>query len=181
MEINVPGLNWDKSCLEEFKKRPNWTYVELNCASGLEQASREAGAGKYPDSNKAYVHDIRAILDIGLAKGPYDMIFVDPGVFVRADFINLLLVAESADIIATHDTDVLTQCYGWNKIQIPNTYEKINLNLGGLGVWFFIKKTKTQLINKLTTYASLKDVTLVAMEFRTEGDHVERSAAAHVS
>ena len=166
---------WDKNCVNEYKKRPNWTYDEHQCGEEVIKASESAGRGKYPESNSKYVGELEAIAAKTLAYGPLDMIFVDPCVYLRGEMVNAMF--GKADIIAAHDTDD-KDIHGFEKVVVPEDYEKIDLELGGNGVLFWIKKTKAELIKCLKSFVSLKNVTMVALDFRIEGDHVERAAKA---
>ena len=166
---------WDKNCINEYRKWPNWTYDEHRCGDEVIKASESAGGGKYPENNSGYVGELEAIAAKALSYGPLDMIFVDPCVYLRGEMVNVLF--GKADIIAAHDTDDKV-IHGFEKVVVPDDYERIDLELGGNGVLLWIKKTRVELINCLKSFIRLKNVTMVALDFRTEGDHVERAAKA---
>ena len=149
MELTMPGYPWpwDNSCIERFKKRGNWTFIDRECGKGLVKADEECVHGQYPADNSPYIGEIDTLVAEALKKGPFDMIFVDPAAHARADFINQLF--GKTDIIATHDTAVSAEFYGWDKIREPENYEKISPNLGGHGVIFWINKSKPDLIRFL--------------------------------
>jgi hypothetical protein len=67
----------------------------------------------------------------------YDFIFVDPGIHLRAEIVNLCFETQ-AKYIATHDTSMDHTCYGWAFIQPPPNYQRIQTHYG-MGTTLFIK------------------------------------------
>jgi hypothetical protein len=80
---------------------------------------------------------LQLILDKALSYGPFDLAFVDYGIHLRADMVNMLF--NKINIIAAHDTNVSPDIYGGNRIVIPLNYTKIVFNEEYLGTTFWIK------------------------------------------
>lgn len=85
-----------------------------------------------------------------------DVAFVNPGVFIRGDMVNLLLAAKIPVIVA-HDTlnDVGANAdsgiYAWFKIKTTPDYEKIFIPFEG-GTTFWIHKKYSKIIKSMKKY-----------------------------
>ncbi len=142
---------WHQQCINLYKDYPNWDSQLYYCSDLLSQADEISNSRCDPEQFiPDYLLEIKAICDQFITK-TYDVIFVDPGVVVRADIVNELF--GRTDIIVAHDywepkPNTYEGPYGWNKINTPSNYEKIFFPSGS-GTVFWINKDRVELINAL--------------------------------
>lgn len=103
-------------------------------------------------TDPAYLTVISKFYDRVFKHRYFDLVFVDPGMHLRGDFVNGLF--GRADIIAAHDTNALSGAYGWYKIRAPDDYEQIVVPHGS-GVTFWVRKNRARAIQHLQN--ALKD------------------------
>lgn len=88
-----------------------------------------------------------------------DVAFVDPAISLRGDLVNILL-DNKIPVVVAHDTSndqetMSDEClYGWNKVKVPQDYEKIYVSLGE-GTTFWISKSLPNLIESMQKYRDL--------------------------
>lgn len=87
---------------------------------------------------------------------PIDAAFVHSGVYIRGDFVKLLL-AHKIPVIVAHGTsldngtDEDKNLYGWNKVTTPSNYVKIYLPFGQ-GTTFWISQSLPEVIASIQEY-----------------------------
>lgn len=154
---NIKAINtrWHEQCVELFGFfYPRWNSELYYCSSAFSFADEISNSGHDPELlDPSYLTEIKVLCDTYLQK-KYDVIFVDPGTFLRADLINELF--DRSDIIAAHDYREPAEhtyggVYGWGKVRAPENYEKIYFS-EGCGTVFWVNKEKKDLIQALKTY-----------------------------
>tara|TARA_R110001592_G_scaffold6540_1_gene35134 strand:+ start:3249 stop:3896 length:648 start_codon:yes stop_codon:yes gene_type:complete len=142
--LKISTDEWVNYSINEFKKYDNWNAVKYEVQSSILDAEYDVTGkgnkgvirGNSP-SSMDYIQELTNLINT-LNISEYDMAFVDPGIHLRGDIVNLLF--DKVNIITAHDFNI-QPIYGYNRINIPPTYEGYsgNHSMEGLGV--FIKKT----------------------------------------
>lgn len=126
-------------------KFSNWQLEMYVLNEKVNRANNIALEGKDPRlSDNQYLAEIRKFFNKICTDKLFDIIFIDPGIHIRADFVNEAF--NRSDIIVVHDTNFNNLVYGWNRIKVPSNYTKIHFNYGsGTSIW--IKNDRQPLIN----------------------------------
>ena len=130
---------WLYKCASMYKNEivnRNWMQLSFTCSEELIKIDQMCQKGIQSEFS-SYSGELQLILDRALSYGPFDLAFVDYGIHLRADMVNMLF--NKINIIAAHDTNVSPNIYGWNRIVIPLNYTKIVFNEEYLGTTFWIK------------------------------------------
>jgi len=132
-------MDWYNTCKEKYKGYKNWKQILYRCDDLLIKLDQNAQKKKY-EKIENYAHYLEEILNLGISSSDgYDLAFVDYGIHLRADMVNLLF--NKVDIIAAHDTNVGKELYGWDRISVPMNYTEIDFNPGEyLGTKFWIRQ-----------------------------------------
>jgi hypothetical protein len=150
VEILVPGMskNWYLQCLEMFEYYQNWKPSFYMGSDSLGKANHvRLYEGKdFALSDAAYLTELQALCDLIFSTKTYELVFVDPGIYLRGDLINMLF--GKTDIIAAHDTNTVATLYGWDKIKVPQEYEVVKFT-NRTGLTFWVKKNRTEVISVL--------------------------------
>jgi hypothetical protein len=158
-EISTTSRNmtdWYEAGLKVYAPYSNWSPVHVFASENFDYFNVNFGRNyrnKRLLSSKRYKNfllEVKSICDPLLDMGHYDVAFVDPGIITRADFVKYLL--GKIDIIVAHDTH--DPIYGWERINNDTDYEKVGFSRG-CGVTFWIKSTRTDLIDSLRKEISL--------------------------
>lgn len=141
VEVIVSGdhYRWADKCKElykTYKEEKRWKQVIITCGEILKEVDIKCQKGVQTELIE-YEDYLKDILKISMEYGPYDMAFVDYGIHMRADMVNLLF--NQVDIICAHDTGVSPEMYGWNRILPPNNYKKQKFKSEYLGTTFWIR------------------------------------------
>jgi hypothetical protein len=140
-------MPWYFDCVELFKDYSNWSPSLHLFTQVVNDANDLAVKNVDPESfDDQYLQEINRYLDGLFENRSYDVVFVDPGIHIRGDIVNALFGRVA--IIAAHDTNFNSACYGWYKIDPPPTYEVVTSTYGE-GTTFWILKEKRDLIAKL--------------------------------
>jgi hypothetical protein len=130
---------WLYKCASMYKNEivnKNWIQLPFMCSEELIKIDQMCQKGIQSEFS-SYSGELQLILDKALSYGPFDLAFVDYGIHLRADMVNMLF--NKINIIAAHDTNVSPDIYGGNRIVIPLNYTKIVFNEEYLGTTFWIK------------------------------------------
>jgi hypothetical protein len=128
---------------------PFWHIEMQTLKDNVNDANNLAQQGKNPLSNESsYIEEIKHLFDKACEYKTFDIIFIDPRIYLRADFVNETF--NRSDIIIAHDTNFNAPVYGWDRIKAPLNYEKIHFNYGS-GTTIWIKNDKKKLIHELKT------------------------------
>ena len=135
---NASHKGWAKECEKKYAEYKNkkWKQVLLNCSDDMKKADRDRQKNLQPDPS-IFEKELQGYIDEGFKFSPFDMVFVDYGIHMRGDIVNLLF--NKVDIIAAHDTNVSHSIYGWDKIRVPSNYKEYRYHNEYLGTTFWIK------------------------------------------
>lgn len=165
IEFITPGTSDANlnECKQLYKNVANWfplAYIgsdSFNNACGYQCAYHK----DYSLIDPRYIHEMdeyfKEIVTLSYVnKCPIDIAFVNPGIYIRGDIVNVLL-SQKIPVIVAHDTasDTNTNSneglYGWFKVTTPSDYEKIYLPFeGGTTIW--ITKHYTGLVKAILRY-----------------------------
>ncbi len=143
---------WYQTCVESYAASTNWTplfhrasdtFDFYNCSYALDYWTKTRSY--FPKYLDAFKSEVNAICQDVLQHAEFDVAFVDPGIFTRADFVNALF--DHVDVIVAHDTH--NSIYGWPRVIYHPDYERIDYLSYFGGTSFWIKKTKASLIDNL--------------------------------
>ncbi len=142
-------IPWYCDCLDLFRKYSSWSPSLHIFSQAVNDANNLAINNVNPEIYRQdYLIEMNQFLDQVFKNGHYDVAFVDPGMHIRGDLVNALF--GRVDIIAAHDTNFNSACYGWYKVETPENYEKITCSFGS-GITFWIVKSREDLIRKFKT------------------------------
>jgi len=130
---------WLDKCSSMYKNEKSngkWMQVPFICSEELVNVDQMCQKGVQSDLT-LYTKELQLILEKALSYGPYDLAFVDYGIHLRADMVNMLF--NKVSIIAAHDTNVSPNMYGWDRIVVPPNYSKITFMEEYLGTTFWVK------------------------------------------
>ena len=140
-------IPWYFDCIDLYKNYANWSPNLYVFPTVVNQANDWAISEIDPETlNPEYLTLINKFLDSAFQHRYFDLVFVDPGMHIRGDFVNALF--GRADIIVAHDTNALSRVYGWYKIRTPGDYEQIRFTYGS-GVTFWVRKNRGKIIEYL--------------------------------
>jgi len=131
--------DWANRCFSYYSGYAvsKWKQVTIKCSEKVIEADRARQKNDQLDSS-SFIGDLSGYIEKAFEYGPFDMAFVDYGIHMRGDLVNLLFGKVS--IIAAHDTNVSASIYGWNKISIPDSYKEYKFHNEYLGTTFWIKE-----------------------------------------
>lgn len=147
VELSVSDLNkdWTEKTKEKLKDYTNWSLHYIEVPPEIVQANQNAIDNQYPLEDTSYLPVLKELIDPFLKRKKYDLIFVDPGIHNRGDIVNLCF--GKANIIAAHDTDrsgrVIKNIYGYNIVDVPESYTEIHFDNPYMGTTFWIKNDFT--------------------------------------
>lgn len=159
IEFETEGMNldWMRKCREMYKNETKWVgldYIgskEFSWACGY-QCSNHTDPAKIDDT---YIKEMKSFFDGLIGNNNIDVAFVDAGVYVRGDMVELFLQSNIPIVIA-HDTACddgsEVNLYGWYKIRSTGNYEKVYIN-HAMGTTFFIRKDFPQIIEGMKKHA----------------------------
>ncbi len=147
----VAAKAWFNRCLKRFKAYNNWNALLYHCNKPINEAEALIYQVKDPViASLDYLAEIADLVNSIFVDQQFDIAFVDPGIHLRGEIVNALF--GKVKIIVAHDTNTQFPAhkvyYGWNKINFPDNYEKIEFKKGsGTTVW--IDKELKNLIHAL--------------------------------
>jgi len=141
--LKISTNEWIDYSINQFEKYKNWNAVKYEVQSSILEAEYDVTGkgnngvirGNSP-SNQNYISELSKLIDT-LNVSKYDMAFVDAGIHLRGDIVNLLF--DKVNIITAHDFNTL-DIYGYSRISIPETYDGYSGNYSNEGLGIFIKK-----------------------------------------
>jgi|688.fasta_scaffold255744_2 hypothetical protein len=155
LSLGSYNLEWYEKTKEKLKDYDNWESHYVNVPEEISNADQRAQKLRFPLEDTKYLKVLKKITDPFISNSAYDFIFVDAGIHLRGDLVNLSF--DKADIIAAHDTSrdhnrVLKNIYGYNIVQVPSNYVEIHFEDTYMGTTIWIKKDKEPLIDVLRNY-----------------------------
>lgn len=141
--LKISTDEWIDYSIKQFEKYDNWNAIKYEVQSSILKAEYDVTGkgtngvirGKSP-SNQEYIKELENLIST-LNILEYDMAFVDAGIHLRGDIVNLLF--NKVNIITAHDFNT-RDIYGYSRISIPSTYEGFSGNYSSEGLGVFIKK-----------------------------------------
>jgi hypothetical protein len=129
IDSNIPSLvNWYIDAKNKYKERHNWDSELMFW--------QEIGFQDYePNLPKELLNKIDNLFE----SHNFDAVLVDGGFHVRGDIANYILNKFSCKYVIIHDTNFAYEEDGYNRINLPNTYETIMYTKGN-GTHIFVKK-----------------------------------------
>ncbi len=176
VEFVTPGTGpeWMKYCLYLYRNCNNWIPITYFAGKGLDTswapnkymgvesvygaaAYQPVNLKSYASIDPSFLDDLTFFVDNQVAEYKIDMAFVDCGICIRGDLVQVLF--NKVPIIAAHDVAPLkmrhlTDVYGYGRIKVPNNYIEIHIPYG-MGTAFWIKNTEeyAEIIQDLQNYA----------------------------
>lgn len=177
VEFVTPGSGpeWLQYCIELYRNYPTWMPIAYFSGPGLDTSwapykyigldSVYRAAAYQPVHRKSYapidasfLDDLNAFMDEQTAAHTIDMGFVDAGVCIRGDLVQVLF--NKVPIIAAHDITRkelrhLDDVYGYGRIIVPDNYIEIYVPFG-MGTAFWVKNEEQyqEVIKELQEYVS---------------------------
>ena len=141
-KLKVADDSWAIKCKERFKGSKNWELIMYEMKQPVIDAELDVTGvgglvkrGGNPRAG-AYKIELSALLDqLGLDK--YNYAFVDAGIHLRGDIVNLLF--QRVPIIGAHDWDDKA-IYGYTRINKPANYDEEEGVGSHAGIHFWIKQ-----------------------------------------
>lgn len=140
VEISLGEFNkeWHDRCVKKYAGYKNWKPVYIGAGAGIreghEKITKSGGLGDY-DKHMAELRKVVESCGVG-----WDMIFIDPGIGLRGDLVNL--VFGRAGVIVAHDSTrdikrIKAGIYGYDRVVVPGNYEEIHFEdtYCGTTVW----------------------------------------------
>lgn len=177
VEFVTPGSGpeWCKKCLSLYQDEySNWTpivyftghlidvnwapYKYLGSESVYKAASYQSSNHKnYALIDNFYLKELDAFIRRLSQSHQIDVAFVDPGIYIRGDLVQLLF--GKVPVILAHDTNVRAigvedDVYGYSRVITPEDYEEIFFSYGaGTTVWVIKNEKFMSLVEALKSYA----------------------------
>jgi len=171
---NGAGPEWMKKCLELYKGYSNW--IPIAYFTGY-QGDTHWAPYKFFGSESVYqavsfqtsTHQNYALIDDTYVKeldlfitnlsraNKFDLAFVDSGLYLRGDLVQLLF--NKVPIIIAHDTDcrevgMEDDVYGYSRIITPDNYEEIYIkDLKGTTIWIIKNENYVDILQSFKAYA----------------------------
>jgi hypothetical protein len=140
--LKIADESWAAKCTEKFKRYKNWNLVMYEMKQPIIEAELDVtgvgGAVRRGDNPRsdAYKLELLALFNtLGLEQ--YDYGFVDAGIHLRGDLVNLLF--QQLPIIGAHDWNDKA-IYGYKRVITPGNYNEENGGGSKAGVHFWIKQ-----------------------------------------
>lgn len=153
---NGCGPDWIKECIKIFAGCPNWEPIAYfsdyrgdpswskHSFFGSDQVYKAASFQcshhrTYPFVDNAYMVELDSFISSLIQKNHIDIAFVDAGVYIRGDLVQLLF--NKVPVIVAHDARCRAQgekedVYAYYRILPPNNYEEMFIDAGnGTMVW----------------------------------------------
>lgn len=141
--LKISTDEWIDYSIKQFKGYNNWNAIKYEVQSSILDAEYDVtGRGENgvtrgdSPSNQEYIKELENLIST-LNILEYDMAFVDAGIHLRGDIVNLLF--NKIDIITAHDFNT-RDIYGYSRILVPQTYEVFSGNYSNEGLGVFIRK-----------------------------------------
>ena len=143
------NTKWFDRCKSGYRNYNNWDthfYILPDNICKAEHAIRLGTSQTVYNTAYTYLEDLQKVICQFVPSENFDLVFVDAGIHLRADIVNILF--GRVKIIVAHDTKQLPDYYGWNRINIPHDYKRIDFPTHA-GVTFWIYHTQSEVIHHL--------------------------------
>ena len=157
VELSLGDYNLDwylrtKKTLTDYK---NWESFYVDLPEEIKEADSRAQNLKFPLEDTDYLVVLDNIVSPFIRRKKYDFIFVDAGIHLRGDLVNMCF--GKSDIIAAHDTSrvpyrVIPNVYGYNMVKVPDNYTEIYYECTYMGTTIWIENKHSDLIKKMKEF-----------------------------
>jgi len=140
---------WFNRCKAGYHNYENWDAHFFALPENICSAERAIRAGEGATvygTNYGYLEDLQEVVHRFVPERAFDLVFVDPGIHLRADIVNVLF--DRVKIIVVHDTNQLPDYYGWERINTPHNYKRVDFPTRA-GVVFFVHHTRGDIVRHL--------------------------------
>lgn len=177
VEFVTPGTgpDWMKYCINLYKNYNNWTPIAYFSGQGLDTswaphkyigldsvywacAYQPVHKKSYAPIDPTFLDDLNNFISQQVATNQIDVAFVDAGVCIRGDLVQLLF--DKVPVIIAHDVGSkeirkLDDVYGYGRIIMPENYIEIYVPFG-MGTAFWVKNEAKyfDLIQELKNYVT---------------------------
>lgn len=145
VELSIGDFSkeWADKTQKQLKEYTNWKLHYINIPKEIHKANSDAIKSQYPLEDTSYLPVLKKLINPFLFKKKYDIIFIDAGIHNRGDIVNLCF--GKAKIVAAHDSDrtgrVIKNIYGYNIVEVPESYTEIHRNESYMGTTFWVDNT----------------------------------------
>lgn len=132
-------LLWADYCANAYKGYSDsgkWVQIVLQCSDLLKSVDTKCQKGIQTNIGE-YRSELSEVVDRAYMHKPFDLAFVDYGIHMRADIVNMLF--NKVNIICAHDTNVSPEMYGWDRIITPENYSRVIYHQEYLGTTFWVR------------------------------------------
>jgi hypothetical protein len=177
VEFITPGSGpeWLKYCIHLYRNFKTWVplayftgknldtswaqYKYLGAESVYRAASYQpVHCQSYASIDPSFLEDLQRFVHQQVAMNDIDVAFVDPGVCLRGDLVQILF--HNVPIIAAHDVPpkenrMVNDVYGYGRVTVPEDYEEIYVPIGkGMAFWVKNEERYIDVIKGLQEYVS---------------------------
>lgn len=150
-KLKISSDYWCKYLSEKYKQYKHWNLIPVEISDNIIEAEKivtgnnpQYKRGSNPPDS-AYTKDLNDMVKNTLSNHSFDMAFVDAGIHLRGDIVNILFGL--VDIIGIHDSNVGSSdpddpnhnIYGYNRIRPPSNYKVTNGTESICGTRFYIR------------------------------------------
>jgi len=176
VEFVTPGSGpeWMKYCLGLYRNSKNWIPITYFSGPNLDTkwapnkyvgtdgvyraaAYQPVKLKSYASIDPSFLGDLMRFVDKQVAEYQIDMAFVDAGICIRGDLVQVLF--NKVPIIAAHDVAPpgkrhLNDVYGYGRVKAPDNYVEIYVSYGmGTAFWVENSEKYAEIIRDLQEYA----------------------------
>jgi hypothetical protein len=144
-----PHREWWEKSLKSYAAYQNWEPHFYEASDNLKAIDKRAQGRDYPSDDRSHIEELQSVIDRTMGDRKFDLIFVDSGLHIRGDLLNLVLPL--SDVVAAHDTRASTSIYGWHTVEAPN-HVQIEFPGNHFGTTFWINPSRSDLIEHLQQF-----------------------------
>lgn len=141
---------------ELYKNIPNWKGLTYQGSDQLYWAEtyRSSQHNDPELIDPTYLKELKELFAKQLSEHDFNIAFVDSGVYIRGDFVELFL-QNNIPIVVAHDFNLsdgtcISQ-YGWDKVKSTDKHERILIPTGN-NTCFWIRNDLKEVISKMNIY-----------------------------
>jgi len=155
LSLGSYNLDWYEKTKEKLNEYKNWEVFYVDLPDNIKDADSRAQNLKFPLKDTEYLNTLKQIAEPYINMKKYDFIFVDAGIHLRGDLVNMSF--GKADIIAAHDTSrvpyrVIPDVYGYNIVNVPKNYTEIYYECTYMGTTIWINNKHNELIQRMKSF-----------------------------
>jgi hypothetical protein len=134
---SIQNTSWFDNMKQKYQNRA-WRGSFVQISGEIDNIEINERVKGYYDIQKSPMiqETLRGIITPYFQEQTYDFIFVDPGIHLRPEIVNLAFETQTK-FIATHDTSVGHNHYGWEYLNHPPIYQRL-CDSNGMGTTLFV-------------------------------------------